>query len=91
MPRKTSSIAPDWWDYTTLDDGIIHDAATLTPEKMQKLSRPGFKVLMYDTLEIFISPRRSNTSPPGNNPPPTIPSASAVRLGRRSSCRWSRG
>lgn len=53
MPRKISSIAPGWWDYTTLDDDIIKDAARLTPEKMQKLSRPGFKVVMYDTLEEF--------------------------------------
>ena len=53
MPRKLSSIAPDWWDYTTLDDEIIHDAAALTPEKMARLSRPGFKVVMYDTLEDF--------------------------------------
>src|ERR1700704_6311724 len=53
MPRKLSSIAPDWWDYTTLDDDIIRDAAALTPEKMAKLSRPGFKVMMYDALEEF--------------------------------------
>jgi len=53
MPRRLSSIAPDWWDYTTLDDDIIHDAAALTPEKMVKLSRPGFKVVMYDSIEDF--------------------------------------
>src|SRR5437660_593860 len=53
MPRRVSSIAPDWWDYTTLDDEIIRDAAALTPGKMLKLSRPGFKVVMYDTLEEF--------------------------------------
>src|SRR5436190_884860 len=53
MPRKLSSIAPDWWDYTTLDDALIADAAALTPERMVKLSRPGFKVLLYDTLEEF--------------------------------------
>ena len=53
MPRKLSSIAPDWWDYTTLDADIIRDAAALTPEKMLKLSRPGFKVVMYDTIEEF--------------------------------------
>ena len=53
MPRKLSSIAPDWWDYTTLDDEIIRDAAALTPEKMLKLARPGFRVVMYDTLEEF--------------------------------------
>jgi glucosamine-6-phosphate deaminase len=53
MPRKLSSIAPDWWDYTTLDDDVIRDAAALTPEKMLKLSRPGFRVVMYETLEEF--------------------------------------
>ena len=53
MPRKISSIAPDWWDYTTLDDEIIHAAARLTPEQMRKLSRPGFKVLFHETLEEF--------------------------------------
>jgi glucosamine-6-phosphate deaminase len=53
MARRLSSIAPDWWDYTTLADEIIRDAAALTPDKMIKLSRPGFKVVMYDTLEEF--------------------------------------
>ena len=53
MPRKLSSIAPGWWDYTTIDDDIIEAAARLTPENMLKLSRPGFKVVFYDTLEEF--------------------------------------
>ncbi|MDQ6632965.1 MAG: glucosamine-6-phosphate isomerase [Verrucomicrobiota bacterium] len=53
MPRKLSSIAPDWWDYTTLESDIIREAAKLTPEKLLKLSRPGFKVIFYDTLEDF--------------------------------------
>jgi len=53
MPRKLSSIAPDWWDYTTLDTAIIKEVASLTPEKLVQLSRPGFKVVMYDTLEEF--------------------------------------
>jgi len=51
--RKISSIAPGWWDYTTLDTEIIKEAAALTPERMLKLSRPGFKVIFYDTLEDF--------------------------------------
>ena len=51
--RKRSSIAPDWWDYTTLDAELIHDAAALTPQKMQRLSRPGFQVVFHDTLEDF--------------------------------------
>lgn len=53
MARKRSSIAPDWWDYTTLDDEILRDAARLTPEAMQTLSRDGFRVVMYDTIEEF--------------------------------------
>ena len=51
MARKLSTIAPDWWDYTTLDDEIIRDAAGLSPDGMLQLSRPGFKVVFYDTLE----------------------------------------
>jgi glucosamine-6-phosphate deaminase len=53
MPRKLSHIAPDWWDYTTLDNSLINEAAALTPKDLFKLSRPGFKVCFYDTLEDF--------------------------------------
>jgi glucosamine-6-phosphate deaminase len=53
VARKRSVIAPDWWDYTTLDDELLRDAAALTPEKMLKLSRPGFRVVIHDTLEEF--------------------------------------
>jgi glucosamine-6-phosphate deaminase len=51
--RKLSSIAPDWWDYTTLDNSLIQDAAKLTPQQLLGLSRPGFQVHFYDTLEDF--------------------------------------
>lgn len=53
MPRKHSVIAPDWWDYTTLPDDLIRDAAALTPEALAGLSRPGFRVIIHDTLEDF--------------------------------------
>lgn len=53
MARKLSILAPDWWDYTTLDDEILNDAAKLTIRDMVKLSRDGFKVVIYDTLEEF--------------------------------------
>src|SRR3954470_12018750 len=53
MPRKLSSIAPDWWDYTTLDNDLIDEVARLKPREIEKLSRPGFRVVMYDTLEDF--------------------------------------
>ena len=53
MARKLSTIAPDWWDYTTLDEEIIRDAAALSERDLEQLSRPGFEVVMYDTLEDF--------------------------------------
>ncbi|MBN2377647.1 MAG: hypothetical protein JXD22_14710 [Sedimentisphaerales bacterium] len=53
MSRKQSILAPDWWDFTTLDDEILNDAARLTAEAMLGLSRAGFKVEFYDTLEDF--------------------------------------
>lgn len=51
--RNISKVAPDWWDYTTLDEGILNDAAKLTVEDISKLSRPGFTIKFYDTLESF--------------------------------------
>jgi len=53
MSRPLSKIAPDWWDYTTLDRSLLEDAANLTPEKIKKLARPGFQINFYDTLEEF--------------------------------------
>ena len=53
MPRKISSLAPSWWDYTTLDGDLIEQAAALTAKDLLALSRPGFKVVFYDTLEDF--------------------------------------
>ena len=53
MARAISKVAPQWWDYTTLDAKIVADAAKLTPKAMERLSRPGFNVVMYDTLEDF--------------------------------------
>ncbi|MFA6659728.1 MAG: hypothetical protein WCS25_08550, partial [Victivallaceae bacterium] len=48
-----SKIAPDWWDYTTLDREILDDAARLSADDLLKLSRPGFTVKFYDTIEDF--------------------------------------
>lgn len=53
MPRKPSSIAPDWWDYTTLDSELVTEVARLKPKDLLGLSRPGFKVLFYPTIEEF--------------------------------------
>ena len=46
-------LAPDWWDFTTLPDDLLNDAAKLTEKDMLQLSRDGFKVIFYDTLEDF--------------------------------------
>lgn len=51
--RRISKVAPGWWDYTTLDDGILRDAAALKAKDLVGLSRDGFKVKIYDTLEEF--------------------------------------
>jgi glucosamine-6-phosphate deaminase len=48
-----SLVAPQWWDYTTLDREILDAAARLSVEDLQKLSRPGFTVKLYDTIEDF--------------------------------------
>ena len=53
MARPLSKIAPDWWDYTTLDKEILADAAALSPDDMSAMSREGFQVVFYDTLEEF--------------------------------------
>jgi glucosamine-6-phosphate deaminase len=51
--RPISKIAPGWWDYTTLDREILDDAARLNAKDLLSLSRPGFTVTFYDTLEEF--------------------------------------
>ncbi|HPD29176.1 MAG TPA: glucosamine-6-phosphate isomerase [Phycisphaerae bacterium] len=53
MARKLSSIAPDWWDYTTLPEELLEEVARLTVDDVSRLSRDGFRVVMYDTLEEF--------------------------------------
>jgi glucosamine-6-phosphate deaminase len=53
MARKLSMLAPDWWDFTTLPDDLLGDAARLKEKDIIQLSRDGFKVIFYDTLEDF--------------------------------------
>ena len=53
MARKLSILAPDWWDYTTLDEDLLNEAARLSHQDMIDLSRTGFKVIFYETLEEF--------------------------------------
>ena len=51
--RKLSVVAPEWWDYTTLDNELVQEVARLTVDDMAQLSRPGFRVVMYDTIQEF--------------------------------------
>ncbi|MGM0486867.1 MAG: glucosamine-6-phosphate isomerase [Planctomycetota bacterium] len=51
--RKQSCVAPQWWDYTTLESELVSDAARLAPDDLLQLSRPGFQVVMYETVEDF--------------------------------------
>ncbi len=53
MTRPLSKVAPEWWDYTTLDSKILEAAAKLTPKDLLELSRDGFEVRIFDTLEEF--------------------------------------
>lgn len=51
--RPLSKIAPEWWDYTTLDRALLDAAAQLSAEELLGLSRPGFTVKVYETIEDF--------------------------------------
>jgi glucosamine-6-phosphate deaminase len=53
MARPLSTIAPHWWDYTTLPRELLSEVAKLTAKDIEQLARPGFRVVMYDTLEDF--------------------------------------
>ena len=46
-------LAPEWWDFTTLEDDLLRDVAKLSANDLMQLSRDGFKVVFYDTLEDF--------------------------------------
>lgn len=51
--RNLSKVAPAWWDYTTLDEELLDDAARLSPNDLIQLSRPGFEVRIFDTEREF--------------------------------------
>jgi glucosamine-6-phosphate deaminase len=51
--RPISKIAPGWWDYTTLDPEILEEATRLSADDLLGLTRDGFTVKFYDTIEDF--------------------------------------
>ncbi|MFH0964988.1 MAG: glucosamine-6-phosphate isomerase [Planctomycetota bacterium] len=53
MGRPMSAIAPEWWDYTTLERDLVRDASRLSAKDVLSLARPGFEIRTYETLESF--------------------------------------
>jgi glucosamine-6-phosphate deaminase len=53
LGRPLSVVSPEWWDYTTLERELLNDAAGLSGDDFAALSRPGFEIRLYDTLESF--------------------------------------
>jgi glucosamine-6-phosphate deaminase len=51
--RQLSRVAPEWWDYTTLDKQLLDEAASLTEKDIAGLERDGFAIRFYDTVEDF--------------------------------------
>ena len=51
--RPLSKVAPEWWDYTTLDRKILDAAAKITIDTLKDYERPGFKIDIYDTIQDF--------------------------------------
>jgi len=49
--RPISKVAPEWWDYTTLDREILDDAAKINIDNLQSFERDGFKINIYDTVQ----------------------------------------
>ena len=39
MARPLSKIAPEWWDYTTLDKSLLDDVSKLTHRDLEQLAR----------------------------------------------------
>ena len=56
MARAISKVAPDWWDYTTLDAELLEDAAKLTERRCQ-LSRSRFQFLPRDARGLYLAKR----------------------------------
>ena len=71
MARALSKVAPEWWDYTTLNDAILDDAARLIPDNLLGLFREGFTVKFVRYAGRFLSGRsvgihyRLETGDPG--------------------------
>jgi len=91
MARKLSMLAPEWWDFTTLSDDILNDAARLTPKDMQQLSRNGFRVVFYDSLEDFYLAEALEYITAWKQSTKSNPVGVCGPIGPQSSFPWSHG
>ena len=94
MARAISKVAPEWWDYTTLDEEILGEAARIDEKKLLKLSRPGFRVHFYETLEEFYLAEALDYIDAWRQATPSLPwspRCRASRSGRLSNCPLSPG
>ena len=87
--RPLSTMAPDWWDYTTLEPELIDDAARLDAATISfELARARVSPFTSTTRSrSSTSPRRWSTSTPGGKHARTTRSASAGRSARPNNCR----
>lgn len=51
--RTMSKVAVDWWDYTTLDEELLKEAAAIELQDLKGLQRPGFEIRLYETRDEF--------------------------------------
>ena len=89
--RTLSSIAPGWWDYTTLDAAILADAAKLTPQHLSTLGREGFQVHFHDTLEDFYLAEALEYIGAWAEATADNPAGICGPVGPTEQCRWLRG
>ncbi len=88
--RRLSKVAPEWWDYTTLDDEILDDAAGLRADDLLGLARDGFTVTFHDTLEDFYLAEALEYIDACGRPPKSNRPAFAVPSAPPNNCRWWR-
>jgi glucosamine-6-phosphate deaminase len=87
--RPISKVAPDWWDYTTLEPELLEDAAKLTEKSLIKLSRPGFQIHYYETLEEFYLAEALEYVQAWRQSTPDNPAGVCGPIGQRNSFRSS--
>ena len=58
--RPISRVAPDWWDYTTLDREILDDAARLAADDLLPLVIDAARFMQDDGTILITCTNNSN-------------------------------